>query len=129
MINHVPKILETLDLPSNYKEINAKNSMADNNSVFHYYKKLIQLRHKYDIIVYGSYDEFFHEDKNLYVYTRSLENQKLFVALNFTKEVHQLKIPDGLDLSGAKLLISNYENSDKIPDQLRPYEAIVYLKQ
>ncbi|KAK8841719.1 hypothetical protein M9Y10_026663 [Tritrichomonas musculus] len=118
-----------LKVNPNYKEINAKQALNDENSVFHYYKKLIELRHKYDIIVYGTYDVFFPDDPNLYIYTRSLQNQKLFVALNFTKENHELKLPDGVDLAGAKLLISNYENSDKIPSQLRPYEAIVYLKQ
>ena len=51
------------------------------------------------------------------------------MALNFTKDVQKLTIPNGLDLSGAKLLISNYENNDNIPSQLRPYEAIVYLKK
>ena len=67
-------------------------------------------------------------NKNLYIYTRTLNDQKLFVALNFTKDQHELKIPKELDLLGAKLLISNYENNDTIPKQLRPYEAIVYLK-
>lgn len=96
--------------------------MKDPDSVFHYYQKLIKLRHEYDIIVN------YPEDKNLYVYTRTLNNQKLFVALNFTKETQKLQIPSGLDFSGSKLLISNYENNDTIPTQLRPYEAIVYLK-
>ncbi|KAK8845154.1 hypothetical protein M9Y10_021336 [Tritrichomonas musculus] len=117
-----------LKVNPNYKTINAEESMKDPDSVFHYYQKLIKLRHEYDIIVYGTYDEYYPEDKNLYVYTRTLNNQKLFVALNFTKETQKLQIPSGLDFSGSKLLISNYENNDTIPTQLRPYEAIVYLK-
>ena len=118
-----------LKVNPNYKTINAEESLKDPDSVFHYYQKLIKLRHQHDIIVYGTYDEFFPEDKNLYVYTRTLGKQKLFVALNFTKDIQQTRIPEGLDLSGAKLLISNYENTDKVPAQLRPYEAIVYLKE
>ena len=117
-----------LKVNPNYKAINAEESLKDPDSVFHYYQKLIKLRHEYDIIVYGTYDEYYPEDKNLYVYTRTLNNQKLFVALNFTKDTQKLQIPEGLDFSGSKLLISNYENKDTIPTQLRPYEAIVYLK-
>ena len=113
----------------NYKTINAEESLKDPDSIFYYYQKLIKLRHQYDIIVYGTYDEFYPDDKNLYVYTRTLDSQKLFVALNFTKESHPLQIPNGLDLSGSKLLISNYNNTDTVPSQLRPYEAIVYLKK
>ena len=118
-----------LKLNPNYKTINAEESLKDPDSIFYYYQKLIKLRHEHDIFVYGNYDEFYPDDKNLYVYTRTLDNQKLFIALNFTKGTHQLQIPNGLDLEGSKLLISNYENTDKIPSQLRPYEAIVYLKQ
>ena len=117
-----------LKVNPNYTKINVEESRKDPDSVFHYYQKLIQLRHQYDIIVYGTYDEFYPEHEHIYVYTRTLGNQKLFVALNFSKDEQDLKIPDGLDLSGAKLLISNYQNTDNIPTKLRAYEAIVYLK-
>ena len=40
----------------NYKEINVAEALADPNSVFHYYKKLIQLRKENPVIVYGTYD-------------------------------------------------------------------------
>ena len=112
----------------NYKEINAEDEMKDPNSVFNYYKKLIHLRKNHKIMAYGEYDEYYPEDEHLYVYTRKWEGQMLFVALNWTTEVQQLKIPDGVDLTGAKLFISNYENTDTVPTQLRGYEAIVYIK-
>ena len=118
-----------LKVNPNYKTINAEESMKDPDSVFHYYQKLIQLRHQYDIIVYGTYEEYYPEDKNLYVYSRHLGSQTLFVALNFSNEIQKLQIPSQLNLSGSKLLISNYSNKEsEIPTQLRPYEAIVYLK-
>lgn len=118
-----------LKVNPNYKYINAEEALNDPDSIFYYYKKLIDLRHRYNVIVYGEYDELLHDDLHLFVYTRSLENQKLFVALNFSNETQKLNVPDEIDLSGAKLLISNYENNDVIPQKLRPYEAIVYLKQ
>ncbi|KAK8886583.1 hypothetical protein M9Y10_042047 [Tritrichomonas musculus] len=118
-----------LKVNPNYTTINVEESLNDPDSVFYYYQKLIKLRHENLIFVYGIYDEYFHEDKNLYVYTRTLGNEKLFIALNFTKETHDLKLPEGVDLSGAKLLISNYENTDTIPNKLRAYEAIIYHKK
>ncbi len=36
----------------NYKEINAEEALADQDSVFYMYKKLIDLRRKHDIIVW-----------------------------------------------------------------------------
>lgn len=118
-----------INVNPNYKEINAEESLKDPDSVFHYYQKLIEVRKQHDVIVYGTYEIYFPDDPNLYVYTRTLGNSTLFIALNFTKDQHQLTIPDGLNLTGAKLIISNYNNSDAIPTNLRPYEAIVYLKE
>lgn len=118
-----------INVNPNYKEINAEESLKDPDSVFHYYHKLIEVRKQHDVIVYGTYEIYFPDDPNLYVYTRTLGNSTLFIALNFTKDQHQLTIPDGLNLTGAKLIISNYNNSDVIPTNLRSYEAIVYLKE
>lgn len=112
----------------NYTTINAEAAVADPNSVFNYYKRMIQTRYDNLVLVYGEYKIYYPEDENLYVYTRTMDNQVAFVALNFTDKAQALKIPADVKLDGAKLLISNYENTDKIPSQLRPYEAIVYLK-
>ena len=114
----------------NYKEINAKAEMADPNSIFNYYKKIIALRKENLIMVYGHYKEYYHDDLNLFVYTRRLENQLMLVCLNFTKEQQKLVVPSEIaeEIKGAKLFISNYDNTDEIPTTLRPYEAIVYLK-
>ena len=114
----------------NYKEINAKAEMADPNSVYNYYKKMIALRKENLIMVYGHYKEYYHDDLHLYVYTRRLNNQLMLVCLNFTKEQQQFTVPSEIqdEIKGAKLLCSNYDNTDTIPTTLRPYEAIVYLK-
>ena len=67
----------------NYKEINAKAETADPNSVFHYYKKLIELRKKNPIMVYGKYDLMLEDSEELFVYTRTLDEEKLLVVCSF----------------------------------------------
>ncbi|WNF21019.1 alpha-glucosidase [Mesobacillus jeotgali] len=113
----------------NYKEINAKQAVEDENSIYHYYRKLIQHRKEQPVIVDGRYDILVPEDENIYVYTRTLESQKLLVLLNFTNEEQAFEVP--LNLQGKKneILISNYKTSEGYGSQvsLRPYEAIVYL--
>lgn len=122
-----------LKVNPNYKEINAKRALADRNSTFYYYKKLIELRKQYPVIVYGEYTPFNVEDEQLYVYTRSLENEQLFVVLNFSDENVSYDVPEHiqslLQRADAELLISNYDVEDahtKASFQLRPYEARVY---
>lgn len=111
----------------NYKKINAKAEMENPNSVFHYYKKLIALRKKYDIIVYGSYELLLPEDENLYVYTRSLEDEKLLVMCNFTKENRAIEIPQEFTKADGKVLISNYGRDNGEIKNLKPYEALVLI--
>lgn len=67
----------------NYTTINAKAETADFNSVFHYYKKLIALRKENPIMVYGKYEALMEDSEELFVYTRTMENEKLLVVCSF----------------------------------------------
>lgn len=111
----------------NYKEINTKEQMGREDSVFCYYKELIRLRKKHDVIVYGSYELLLGEDEELYVYTRTLGSEKILVICNFSENERELELPDGWKPSEMERWIGNYEDA-KAEDKLsvRAYEAIVY---
>jgi oligo-1,6-glucosidase len=114
----------------NYKEINAKQAMEDPNSVFHYYKKLIELRKENPIMVYGSYDLIMPDHDKIYAYMREYEGRKLIVMLNFSGDTPVFQLPEELEGGTRELFISNYEvdSSEDIKQvELRPYEARVYL--
>lgn len=70
----------------NYREINARRELADPDSVFRYYQKLIALRKQEKVMVYGAYELLEPEDENLYVYTRTLQEVSLLVICNFTEK-------------------------------------------
>ena len=124
----------------NYKEINVAEALADPNSVFHYYKKLIRLRKENPVIVYGIYDLLLasHKrstpqsgsvDEEIYAFTRTLEEDRLLVILNFSGNTPVFHLPETIAFASQELLISNYdvddnENIHQFP--LRPYEARVY---
>ena len=113
----------------NYKEINAKRALADPNSLFYYYQKLIQLRKEKAIVVQGSYDLILDEHQEIYAFMRTLEDERLLVILNFAKHRPVFALPDSVSFSNKELLISNYP-VDPVEDirrlNLRPYEARVY---
>lgn len=111
----------------NYKEINAKAELEDPNSVFHYYQKLISLRKENPIIVYGKYDLLMEDSEELYVYTRSFENEKLLVVCSFTEKEVEFNIPE--EFENADCLISNLENTYAGTVVLKPYEAFVLYKK
>ncbi|MEF2969131.1 alpha-glucosidase [Paenibacillus sp. M1] len=113
----------------NYKEINAEKALGDPDSVFYYYKKLIELRKKHDIIVYGDYTLLNETDEQIFAYTRKWGDEQLLVILNFYENPAQFKLEPAINFQSKELLIGNYEAS---PDEdfhelsLRPYEARVY---
>ena len=108
----------------NYKKINVADQLKREDSVFHYYQKLIRLRKENEIIVYGNYELLLPEDENIFAYIRTLDNKKLLVVCNFSKSEQKF------DFSGyenAKVLISNYNRDAGEDGILKPYEATVLL--
>ena len=111
----------------NYKEINAKDQLEREDSVFHYYQKLIRLRKEQEVIVYGTYDLLLPDSKEIYTYTRTLGEEKLLVVCNFYEPEVSFEMPE--EFIGGTCLISNYpEVSLKAEMTLRPYEAFVIKK-
>ncbi|RJX39250.1 alpha-glucosidase [Paenibacillus pinisoli] len=113
-----------------YDRINAEQATADSDSIFHYYKRLIQLRKKHDIMVYGSYELILPDDDRIYVYTRELNGERWLIILNFFGEPAEFILPDELAHASRELIISNYDDIEAPADirqfTLRPYEARVY---
>ena len=107
----------------NYSQINVENALADENSVFYCYQKLIKLRRENPIMVYGDYALLLPDDENIYAYTRTYQDKTWLVICNFYKN----SVEFSLNGTG-KVLISNYENSctDLKNGRLRPYEAVIY---
>jgi oligo-1,6-glucosidase len=118
-----------LKVNPNYQEINAKQALADPNSIFSYYQKLIRLRQENPIIVYGTYELILDAHQEIYAFTRTLEDERLLVILNFTKGTPVFALPTHLTFFDKHLLISNYE-VDPAEDirrlTLKPFEARVY---
>ena len=112
-----------IKLNPNYKEINAEAAMADPDSVFWYYHKLIRLRHENPIIVYGRFIPLLEDSESIYAFRRELDGRTLTVACNWTEE----PVPCTLFDDGAgEELISNYaEHKDGM---LQPYEARAVLR-
>ncbi|CAK1238741.1 alpha-glucosidase [Fructobacillus tropaeoli] len=111
-----------LKLNDNFETINATAALADENSVFYHYQKLIQLRHDLDLITTGHYELIDPADDQVYTYKRIGDDQELLIINNFTDQDLERDYPVPAD---AQLLISNYQ--DDLGLKLRPYEAKAYL--
>lgn len=107
----------------NYTEINAEDAMSREDSVFYYYQKLIQLRREHEIMAYGIYDLLLPEDEDLYIYTRTLENEKWLILCNFHEKERVIT-----SMRMGRVILSNYADTPQLEELclLRPYEAVIY---
>ena len=53
-----------------YQEINVKESLSDEDSIFYYYQKLIGLRKQHKVIVHGDYQLLLEDDPQIFAYIR-----------------------------------------------------------
>lgn len=108
-------------LNPNYQEINVKKELSDQDSVFYYYQKLVELRHQCPVIRYGSYQLLDPKDEQVFAYLREYQGTTLLVINNFTAET----IERDYDQGKGKLLLDNYSKGEL--SRLRPYESRAYI--
>jgi oligo-1,6-glucosidase len=113
---------------ANYRQINAHAALADENSVFHHHAKLIALRKSHDVIVYGRYQSFLDQHPDVFVYTRTLEGERVTVIASFSGKPLDLEVPTELETRG-EALIWNYGPVSEVKGSmtLLPYESFAVL--
>ncbi|MBR5125998.1 MAG: alpha-glucosidase [Oscillospiraceae bacterium] len=104
----------------NHDHIHAEAALADPDSVFHHYRKLIELRKTYNVFRDGEFTLLCPEDEKVFAYTRDTEEEHLLVVCNFTGETLDFDAPERF--RGAEMLIGNYHSEN---EHLRPYEAVM----
>jgi alpha-glucosidase len=119
-----------LGVNPDYKTINVASQLADEDSILHFYKKLIALRKEHPLFVYGKYQLHHANHPKLFVYTRTMGSKKALVICNFHGTPTRFKVPSGVKYRNSKLLLANYDGADtKLPKNttLKPWETRVYL--
>lgn len=117
-----------INVNPNYKKINAENEINDENSIFNHYRKLIKLRKEFDVIKFGDFNMILEDSKFVFGYTRELEDEKLIVLCNFSRDKRIVDISKYTKEDDFGILISNYSDLVKKPYEttiLRPYESYV----
>ncbi len=107
----------------NYLHINLASQREDPNSVWNFYRTLIQLRRNpkyHHTIVYGALTPYLPEQENLMAYCRHSEHQTLLVLGNFQRQPQTVPLPapviqtlinnlDALHLDGDVLHMDGYQ--------------------
>ena len=93
--------------------------LADPDSVFHHYRRLIELRHTVPAIVHGDFTMLLEEDERIYAFTRRHEDTELLVLGNFSADEVTVDLTGWED---AELLIGEHRGA------LQPWESRVYCR-
>ena len=114
-----------LPVNPNYPEVNAAAALADPDSVFHHYRRLIALRKEYPVFREGDFTLLCPESEALFAYTRKTGEEALLVVCNFTDAPQPFSWP--AEFAGAVSLVGGPVRET---EPLRPYEAhILYQRE
>ena len=87
-----------LKVNPNYTEINVEDQLKDEDSVLHFYKKLIALRKSEayrETLIFGRFVPVFDADEDVFAFYRESESgDRIFIAANFGKEEKTLTLPE-----------------------------------
>ncbi|UCZ53928.1 alpha-glucosidase [Bacillus shivajii] len=117
-----------LKLNPNYTDINVERAMKDPDSIYNYYKKLIDLRKEESALVYGTYNLVLEDHEHVYAYTRTFKEETFFIIANLFAIETEVEWPAPLRDKTKQLSLSNNNTTEKESDHivLGPYEARVY---
>jgi trehalose-6-phosphate hydrolase len=109
-----------------------KSQMADEQSLWHVYKQVLQLRKAYSVLRYGMFQPVTFEQKTLLAYLRQDNEQTILVIINFKKRRTRLALGSDLQRAGWKELLSTVENPDRFNDpgyiRVKGHEACILLR-
>jgi alpha-glucosidase len=116
-----------LKVNPNFTDINVESSLKDPDSIYSYYKKLIQLRKENLVLVYGGFELVLPEHKQIFAYKRTLGNESMLIMANLFSEVTNFELPTKITNKKLELVLSNDKMVSGEKDlTLRPYEARIY---
>ena len=117
-----------MDPCADAEQVNAAAEEADPDSVLHFYRALIRARKGRPSVLWGRTEFLARDDPDLFLYTRTAEEEALFSANNFSGKERSFPLPEGF--AGAEVLLSNCGAPQLDGDgvlTLRPWEGLTLL--
>lgn len=118
-----------IDVIDNYKKINVENQINDSDSILNYYRELIRLRKKYEVISLGKTIPLCENHKDVYMFKREYKNQELLVINNFYDKETEIELD--FDISGYTKILSNTKEDLLLENKitLKPYDSFIFYRE
>ncbi len=95
----------------NYRKRNVELQRRDSNSLFHFYRRLLQLRKEIPVLREGFFLPMTYEPQRLLAYLRKDQKQTVMIILNFENRPVNFVLGGEVQRSGWELLLSNKRGS------------------
>ncbi|QGU13602.1 alpha,alpha-phosphotrehalase [Leclercia sp. 119287] len=115
-------------LGNNAETINVEAALADPDSVFYAYQRLIQLRKTLPVLTWGDYQDLLPDHPFLWCYRRQWQGQTLMAIASLSRECQPWQ-PQAVE-GDWQVVMSNYPEVSPQPGAmtLRPFEAVWWLQ-
>ena len=120
-----------LPVNDNYKEVNVAKEFAEKDSILNFYKALIKVRKKSEVLQYGDWRTLIHYPYEHLAYVRENKSEQVLVVINFSYE-KELKIDEEIEWQNWQVLLSTDYEPDTVmdlPKKLKPFETSIYQKK
>ncbi len=112
-----------MEINKNYKEINVKKELNDENSILNFYKNLIEIRKNSKTLIYGEFKLLLEEHDEIFAYERNLNNEKYLIIGNLSNNQVNFNMKQ-LGYKDFEIIVKNYEELEE--DKLKPWECRMY---
>ncbi|PST48398.1 alpha,alpha-phosphotrehalase [Bifidobacterium callitrichos] len=129
-----------LAVNANRDHINAAAELADPDSIYHYYQRLIALRKELDVIAFGDVEPLAVDHPDVFAYRRRWQGHELVMVANFHGHDTEWTGDEVPDLDGFERILGNYADAPHAgaadgatvtaspASNLRPYETSVWYR-
>jgi oligo-1,6-glucosidase len=104
--------------------INAAAAVSDPDSVFHHYRRLIELRHHDEVVADGRFTLLLADDPQVWAFTRTLGERVLMVLANCSSRPASVDPGAIPDVTGSEVLLPSHGPSYDL--RLRPWESRIH---
>ncbi|MCM1981707.1 glycoside hydrolase family 13 protein [Lyngbya confervoides] len=119
-----------LPVHPNYKDVNVAKQQSNPDSIFDFYRRLLQVRRQTPALRCGEWRSLIHYPDDLLAYLRRHETDQVLVIINFTQE-RLFCVDEPLEPSRWRVLVSNCRQAGTemaTLDSLKAFEVSVFQR-
>ncbi len=106
----------------NFIEINVKRDTSAADSIYEFYRQMINIRKENLVLTYGAFRILEMEHPSIFAYTRSDDRGAFLVLMNLSATPQRHHLVDG----NWEVILNNYPNYETPHEYLRPWEAVLF---